>query len=278
MSSEQAFEQIASSIPADLEQLDGQIKEIKKMMADVKDKWFQALDKQQYAVTLNDKITKKLDKVNEVQRVLGVLIDDITNEIEQKDVDDVLGESACMFIQQHIVTANALVDKVDKIKDQMDKGELDGRSNIASMLNSVADNDLNHSFENSNQESKKSPNAPSRLKKTVRTETNIQSLNQSIRNQKFQDQFQIQSAAGSDDEAQDDEDKEKPADDLENAKQSVQLNNSVIEDMKTSLVEQVAQGSNGDKNLKYQENQLLKYNNIYDKLRKKRDLLENLLG
>lgn len=30
--------------------------------------------------------------------------------------------------------------------------------------------------------------------------------------------------------------------------------------------------------MKNQENQLLKYNNIYDKLRKKRDLLECLLG
>ena len=99
MSSEQSFDQIAQTIPPNLEQLDKQIKEMKKMMSDVKLKWFAALDKQHYAQTLNDKITKKLDKVNEVQGQLGVLIDEITDEIEHKDVDDVLGESACMFIQ-----------------------------------------------------------------------------------------------------------------------------------------------------------------------------------
>jgi len=48
---------------------------------------------------------------------LGELIDGITQEIEQRDIDDVQGESACMLIQQHIVAANLLLDKVDKIKD-----------------------------------------------------------------------------------------------------------------------------------------------------------------
>lgn len=42
-----------------------------------------------------------------------------------------------MIIQKHLVSANQLIDKVDNIKDQMDKGELDGRSNLGSMLNSV---------------------------------------------------------------------------------------------------------------------------------------------
>lgn len=44
---------------------------MKKLMADIKTKWFTALDKQHYAMTLNDKITSKLDKVNEVQAELG---------------------------------------------------------------------------------------------------------------------------------------------------------------------------------------------------------------
>lgn len=91
---------------------------------------------------MNEKITRKLDKVNEVQRELGSLIDEITQEIEQKDVDEVQGESACMFIQQHVAAANVLLDKVEKIKVQMDQGELDERSNLGSLLNSVADNEL----------------------------------------------------------------------------------------------------------------------------------------
>lgn len=44
-----------------------------------------------------------------------------------------------------------------------------------------------------------------------------------------------------------------------------------------TLVGQGASSTNGNENLKYQENQLVKYNNIYDRLRKKRDLLECLL-
>jgi len=48
------------------------------MMADIKLKWFTALDKQHYSITLIDKITQKLDKVNSVQGQLGELIDQIT--------------------------------------------------------------------------------------------------------------------------------------------------------------------------------------------------------
>lgn len=48
--------------------------------------------------------------------------------------------------------------------------------------------------------------SPSRLKKPIRKESNLMSQNQSIRSQKFSDQFQIQSANGSDD---DDEEKTK---------------------------------------------------------------------
>lgn len=59
--------------------------------------------------------------------------------------------------------------------------------------------------------------------------------------------------------------------------QSNDQNNSVLDALGTSLISQVASNANGDDNLKLQENQLLKYNNIYDKLRKKRDLLECLL-
>ena len=50
-----------------------------------------------------------------------------------------MGESAISFIKKHIEAANLLLEKVDKIKDKMDRGELDDRSNLGSLLNSVAD-------------------------------------------------------------------------------------------------------------------------------------------
>ena len=91
-----------------------------------------------------------------------------------------------MLIQQHIVAANLLLDKVDKIKDQMDRGELDGRSSLGSMLNSVAEGEPQGSAGSSPALKKNGPSA-ARLKKTTRTESNLRSQNQSIRSQKFQD-------------------------------------------------------------------------------------------
>jgi len=61
----------------------------------------------------------------------------------------------------------------------MDRGELDGRSNLGSMLNSVADQELGLSSENSSQNVSRL--SSSKLKKTVRTESNLKSQNQSIR-------------------------------------------------------------------------------------------------
>ena len=48
----------------------------------------------------------------------------------------------------------------------MDRGELDGRSNLGSMLNSVAENDLGHS----SHEKDKKTNPKSRSKKTTKSE------------------------------------------------------------------------------------------------------------
>ena len=61
----------------------------------------------------------------------------------------------------------------------MDRGELDGRSNLGSMLNSVADQELGLSSENSSQNVSRL--SSSKLKKTVRTESTLKSQNQSIR-------------------------------------------------------------------------------------------------
>ena len=57
-------------------------------------------------------------------------------------MDDVEGQSADMLVQRHIVSANQLLDKVEEIKDRMENGDLDARSNLGSMLNSVIENDL----------------------------------------------------------------------------------------------------------------------------------------
>lgn len=173
----QAFEQIASTIPENLAQLEEQIKEMRKTMAEIKQKWFTALDKQHYAKTLNDKITRKLEKVNGVQSELNILIDDITQEIELNDVDEVCGESACMLIQQHIVATNLLLDKVDKIKDQMDRGELDGRSNLGSMLNSVADPEVNMGLENNSQVLGMNGAIGSKIRQVTKIESNINDQN-----------------------------------------------------------------------------------------------------
>ena len=68
------------------------------MMSDIKQKWFNALDKQHQVLSLNEKIMAKLDKVNDVQHELGLIIDKITHQIETKEVDEVNGQSACMII------------------------------------------------------------------------------------------------------------------------------------------------------------------------------------
>lgn len=62
----ETFDQIISPAQGLFEKLDHQIKETKKMMSDIKQKWFNALDKQHQVLTLNEKIIAKLDKVNDV--------------------------------------------------------------------------------------------------------------------------------------------------------------------------------------------------------------------
>lgn len=40
-----------------------------------------------------------------------------------------------MMIQKQIVSANGLLEKIENLKDKIDAGELDGRSNLGSILN-----------------------------------------------------------------------------------------------------------------------------------------------
>lgn len=47
---------------------------------------------------LNERIIAKLGKVSDVQEMMGTLIDEITFQIDQNEVDEVEGESADMMI------------------------------------------------------------------------------------------------------------------------------------------------------------------------------------
>jgi hypothetical protein len=116
------------------------------MMNHIKQKWFEVLDEQHQAEMLNERIISKLSKVSDVQEAMGMLIDEITFQIDQYEVDEVEGESADMMIQKQIATANQLLDKVNSIRDKMDKGEFDDKANMNSILNSTYDNDLGGSM------------------------------------------------------------------------------------------------------------------------------------
>lgn len=76
------------------------------MMNHIKQKWFEVLDEQHQAEMLNERIIAKLGKVSDVQEMMGTLIDEITFQIDQNEVDEVEGESADMMIQKQIATAN----------------------------------------------------------------------------------------------------------------------------------------------------------------------------
>lgn len=64
------------------------------------------MDEQHQAEMLNERIIAKLGKVSDVQEMMGTLIDEITFQIDQNEVDEVEGESADMMIQKQIATAN----------------------------------------------------------------------------------------------------------------------------------------------------------------------------
>lgn len=80
------------------DKLDKQIKDTKKMVSDIRKKWYEALDKQHESDLLQEKILHKLDKVSKVQGEVANLIDAITNAFDTHTVDDVEGESADMMI------------------------------------------------------------------------------------------------------------------------------------------------------------------------------------
>ena len=57
--------------------------------------------------------------------------------INMVDVDEIEDKSSDMIIQKQIVASTQLLDKVSKLKHQIDDGELDGKSILNSELQSV---------------------------------------------------------------------------------------------------------------------------------------------
>ena len=84
--------------------------------------------------TLSEKIVLKMDKISKLQEGISDVIDVISMNIQQVSLD---GENNDNAIQKQIVSAGQLLSKVDKLKDQIDAGELDGESNLGNILNST---------------------------------------------------------------------------------------------------------------------------------------------
>ena len=57
---------MAEPVNALFEDLEKKIKETRKMVSDIKKKWFFALDKQQETESLKDRIRLKLEKITDV--------------------------------------------------------------------------------------------------------------------------------------------------------------------------------------------------------------------
>lgn len=102
---------------------------------DIKKTWFEALKQQDYESRLGERIGRKIDKVDALQADVATIIDELSLNIQSYDVQDVNGASSDMTIQKQIVSANGLLEKIENLKDKIDAGELDGRSNLGSILN-----------------------------------------------------------------------------------------------------------------------------------------------
>jgi hypothetical protein len=60
-----------------------------------------------------------------------------------------------MIIQKHIVSAGLLMEKLERLKYQIDNGELDGQANLGAILNSEYTQKAETSFKINEQSSKK---------------------------------------------------------------------------------------------------------------------------
>ena len=73
-----------------------------------------------------------------------MIIDEISMSINMVDVEDIEGKSSDMIVQKQIVATTQLLDKVEKLKDQIDAGDLDGKD----ILNSEAPSSRNPMLDN----------------------------------------------------------------------------------------------------------------------------------
>ena len=82
------------------EAVDAKSEDTSKQLAVIRNSWFEALDMQAESERLSNRIIKKLDKVGEVQREVAMLIDSLSQHIENFDVVPVNGESSDMLLQK----------------------------------------------------------------------------------------------------------------------------------------------------------------------------------
>lgn len=88
---------------------------------------------------LTHEITEKVDQVVSLQTEVTGLIENVSSHIDTFEVVNVDGDSSDMLLQKLIVSSNQLLDKVDALRDKIDAGEYDDRSNLGSILNSQMD-------------------------------------------------------------------------------------------------------------------------------------------
>mmetsp|Transcript_6794 Transcript_6794/g.11430 ORF Transcript_6794/g.11430 Transcript_6794/m.11430 type:complete len:250 (+) Transcript_6794:206-955(+) len=92
--------------------------------------WFLALDQQEEAEALADKIEGKVDKITQMQSTISDLIDEISINIQQHDsVPEVDGVNQDYVIQSQIIAVNGLLEQVDRLKDKIEGNESDGGEN-----------------------------------------------------------------------------------------------------------------------------------------------------
>ena len=221
---------------------------------------------------IQNKIVSKLDMVTEVQTEVESLLDAVSEHISNFEVDAVNGESSDMLLQKQIVSSTQLVDKVNALRERIDAGDLDDRSNIGSILNTQLDaNDQPIDFRAVNQAEKAvNPDMPGILGRIVgqkakvrRVEKDLGTSNVSMRHDavQFSDTFVVTTSAT------------KEADEKDTSQTEQEDAGEASEELPGPMTREELDKLNASEVRK-----LSKYNNLYDRLRKKRDELSVLFA
>ena len=222
---------------------------------------------------IQNKIVSKLDLVTEVQTEVESLLDAVSEHISNFEVDPVNGESSDMLLQKQIVSSTQLVDKVNALRERIDAGDLDDRSNIGSILNTQLDaNDQPIDFRAVNQAEKAvNPDLLGILGRMVgqkakvrRVEKDLGTSNVSMRHDavQFSDTFVVTTSATKEPDEKDTSQTEQ--EDAGEASEELPTGPMTREEL--------------DKLNASEVRKLAKYNNLYDRLRKKRDELSVLFA